>query len=167
MKLGTKGRYAVMALVDLATFSDGGPVPLADISARQAISLSYLEQLFAKLRRHNLVESVRGPGGGYRLARPTSDTMVGEIIAAVDEHIETTACKKGSGIACTGVKGKCATHNLWDALRGHIFVFLNAVSLDDVVSGRFNMADVGLAGDAPRRPTRARRPVAEPQAAVA
>jgi Rrf2 family iron-sulfur cluster assembly transcriptional regulator len=141
MKLGTKGRYSVMALVDMATSGRNGPVPLADIATRQAISLSYLEQLFAKLRRKGLVESVRGPGGGYRLARPLMHTMVGEIIAAVDEPIETTACKKGSGVACTGAKGKCATHNLWDALRGHIFVFLNAISLADVVEGRVRLED--------------------------
>lgn len=151
MKLGTKGRYAVMALVDLATSSRNGPVPLADIAARQAISLSYLEQLFAKLRRKGLVESVRGPGGGYKLARPLANTMVGDIIAAVDEHIDTTACKKGSDVACNGVKGKCATHNLWNALRGHIFMFLNAISLADVVEGR-----VGIDSDETEHPGAAR-----------
>ena len=142
MKLGTRGRYAVMALVDLARFSENGPAPLADVAVRQAISLSYLEQLFAKLRRESVVESVRGPGGGYRLARAASQITIGEVIRAVDEDVETTRCKKGSGIACTGKRGQCATHNLWDALRVHIFLFLDSLSLQDVIDGRVSAQSV-------------------------
>ena len=136
MKLSTKGRYAVMAMVDLACHSSGSPVALADIADRQEISLSYLEQLFGKLRKGGLVKSVRGPGGGYLLARPAPQMRVSDIILAVDEPIQTTRCTPGSPAGCHNHKGRCLTHDLWEALGDHIHSFLAGVSLDDVVQGR-------------------------------
>lgn len=136
MKLSTKGRYAVMALVDLASQSDGHPVALADIAERQEISLSYLEQLFAKLRRGGLVRSVRGPGGGYLLARPADDTRVSDAILAVDEPIRATRCKTGSSAGCRSNKSRCLTHDLWEELGNQIHVFLSSVSLADVCNRR-------------------------------
>ncbi len=136
MKLSTKGRYAVMALVDLASQSDGRPVALADIAERQEISLSYLEQLFAKLRRGGLVRSVRGPGGGYLLARAAGDTRVSDAILAVDEPIRATRCKSGSSAGCRANKSRCLTHDLWEELGNQIHVFLSSVSLADVCNRR-------------------------------
>ena len=136
MKLSTKGRYAVMAMVDLARHSTGKPVALNDIAARQEISLSYLEQLFAKLRRGGLVISARGPGGGYRLARGANETRIADIILAVDEPIKATRCELGSPKGCTGHKGRCVTHDLWEELGRQIHIFLSAVTLDDVVNKR-------------------------------
>ena len=136
MRLSTKGRYAVMAMVDLALQSDGSPVALADIAKRQDISLSYLEQLFAKLRRGGLVNSVRGPGGGYRLARRRGDIRVSDIVLAVDEPIKATRCKPDSPIGCTRSQGRCQTHDLWEELGRHIYLFLNSVSLADVCERR-------------------------------
>ena len=136
MKLSTKGRYAVMAMVDLARHSAGKPVALNDIAVRQEISLSYLEQLFAKLRRGGLVVSARGPGGGYRLARGSADTRIADIILAVDEPIKATRCELGSPKGCTGHQGRCVTHDLWEELGRQIQIFLSAVTLDDVVNKR-------------------------------
>ena len=136
MKLSTKGRYAVMALVDLASQSDGRPVALADIAERQEISLSYLEQLFAKLRRGGLVRSVRGPGGGYLLARTADDTRISDAILAVDEPIRATRCKSGSSAGCRANKSRCLTHDLWEELGNQIHVFLSSVSLADVCNRR-------------------------------
>jgi Rrf2 family transcriptional regulator, iron-sulfur cluster assembly transcription factor len=136
VKLSTKGRYAVMALVDLASQSDGRPVALADIAERQEISLSYLEQLFAKLRRGGLVRSVRGPGGGYLLARTADDTRVSDAILAVDEPIRATRCKSGSAVGCRANKSRCLTHDLWEELGNQIHVFLSSVSLADVCNRR-------------------------------
>ena len=134
MRLSTKGRYAVMAMADLATHEAAmRPVSLADIAERQEISLSYLEQLFAKLRRGGLVSSVRGPGGGYRLSRPASDVRVSDIIVAVDEPIEATRCKLGSAKGCTNVGGRCITHDLWEELGHQIHKYLSGVTLADVV----------------------------------
>ena len=133
MKLTTKGRYAVMAMVDLARNSDGSPMTLAEIAERQDISLSYLEQLFAKLRRGSLVRSVRGPGGGYLLARAAEAIRISDIVLAVDEPIRATRCQPGSPVSCQGVKGRCMTHDLWEELSNHIVLFLNSVSLADVV----------------------------------
>ncbi|MCH2393793.1 MULTISPECIES: Rrf2 family transcriptional regulator [Oceanibaculum] len=134
MKLSTKGRYAVMAMVDLAATSEGQPVALADIAERQEISLSYLEQLFAKLRRGGLVRSVRGPGGGYLLARPAGETRVSDVILAVDEPIRATRCAPGSPAGCKGNKSRCATHDLWEELGNQIHLYLGSVSLQDVVT---------------------------------
>lgn len=130
MRLTTKGRFAVTAMVDLAMSGGERPVTLGDISERQKISLSYLEQLFGKLRRKELVSSVRGPGGGYRLTRPTNELSVGEIILAVDEPIDATQC--GGKENCHDDQ-KCITHDLWTELNRHIFEYLDSVTLYDLV----------------------------------
>jgi Rrf2 family iron-sulfur cluster assembly transcriptional regulator len=126
-----------MAMADLAGH-DGAtkPVSLAEIAQRQEISLSYLEQLFAKLRKGGLVASVRGPGGGYRLSRPATEVRISDIIIAVDEPITATRCKSGSPIGCTGTTSRCVTHDLWEELGQQIHVFLSSVSLADVVERR-------------------------------
>jgi len=136
MKLSTKGRYAVMAMADLANVTHDRPVALALIAERQEISLSYLEQLFARLRRAEIVRSVRGPGGGYRLARPADDIRVSDIILAVDEPIQTTRCQPGSPEGCRRNKSRCLTHDLWEELGRQIHLFLSAISLADVCAGR-------------------------------
>ena len=141
MRLSTKGRYAVMAMADLAGHAPGAdnevrPVALADIAERQDISLSYLEQLFAKLRRGGLVKSVRGPGGGYRLSRASSELRIADVILAVDEPIAATRCKPGSAKGCTSQGARCVTHDLWEELGRQIQVFLSSVSLADVVEKR-------------------------------
>ena len=136
MRLSTKGRYAVMAMVDLAMHSDGKPIALADIAARQEISLSYLEQLFAKLRRGGQVKSVRGPGGGYLLARSPSETRISDIILSVDEPIRATRCNPGSPKGCTGTSGRCITHDLWEELSNQIHLFLSSVTVADVCERR-------------------------------
>ena len=133
MKLSTKGRYAVMAMVDLADSSKNRPVALADIADRQEISLSYLEQLFGKLRKGGLVRSVRGPGGGYMLARAAEETRISDVILAVDEPIRATRCKSGSSKGCKANKGRCLTHELWEELGNQIYLYLSSVSLADVV----------------------------------
>ncbi len=136
MKLSTKGRYAVMAMVDLASHSEGRPVALADIAGRQEISLSYLEQLFAKLRRGGLVKSVRGPGGGYLLAHGPTDTRISDIILAVDEPIRATRCTPGVSHGCKSNRSRCLTHDLWAELGNQIHLYLSAVSLADVCERR-------------------------------
>ena len=140
MKLGTKGRYAVMAMVDLAgcTVMSGknGPVTLADIADRQEISLSYLEQLFSKLRKAGLVKSVRGPGGGYMLARSADLLRISDIVMAVDEPIRVTRCNPNTGKGCMPDGGRCLTHDLWEELSNHIYLFLSTVSLEDVCERR-------------------------------
>jgi Rrf2 family iron-sulfur cluster assembly transcriptional regulator len=136
MRLSTRGRYAVMAMVDLAQHSNGEPVALAEIAERQEISLSYLEQLFAMLRKGGLVKSVRGPGGGYLLARDRSDTRIADIILAVDEPIRATRCTPGAPIGCRGNKTRCSTHDLWEELGNQIHLFLSSVSLADVCENR-------------------------------
>jgi Rrf2 family iron-sulfur cluster assembly transcriptional regulator len=133
MRLTTKGRFAVTAMVDLAMRGGRGPVTLAQISARQKISLSYLEQLFGKLRRHNLVDSVRGPGGGYCLARDMAQVSVADIILAVDEPIDATQC--GGKENCHDDQ-KCLTHDLWAALNDRIFEYLGSVSLRHLVDNQ-------------------------------
>lgn len=136
MKLSAKGRCAVMALADLTTHSSGKPVSLAHIAARQDISLSYLEQLFGKLRRGGLVKSVRGPGGGYLLSRPAGETRISDIVLAVDGPIETVPRAPGSR-GSAGAEGGCGrTRDLWRELGNQIFLFLNSVSLEDVVLQR-------------------------------
>ncbi|MFZ4602668.1 MAG: Rrf2 family transcriptional regulator [Caulobacterales bacterium] len=137
MRLTSKGRYAVMALADLAVHGgEARAIPLQDIAARQEISLSYLEQLFARLRRAGIVAGMRGPGGGYRLARPAADVAIAEVIVAVDEPIKTTRCRDGSLKSCQGKVGRCIAHDLWDELGRQIHVFLAGVSLEDVVARR-------------------------------
>lgn len=136
MKLSTKGRYAVMAMADLAHHSNGKPVALAEVAERQEISLSYLEQLFGWLRRGGLVSSVRGPGGGYLLARNTADMRVSDIILAVDERIKATRCKPGSPKGCHLHKGRCLTHDLWEELGNQIYLYLSSVTLADVCERR-------------------------------
>lgn len=136
MKLSTKGRYAVMAMVDLAKQSRGGPVALADIADRQDISLSYLEQLFGKLRKGAQVKSVRGPGGGYLLARDPAEMRISDIILAVDEPIKATRCTPGSPEGCQPDRSRCLTHDLWEELGTQIYTFLSAVSLEDVIENR-------------------------------
>ena len=133
MKLTTRGRYAVTAMLDLAINGGKRPVSLADISGRQEISLSYLEQLFAKLRREDLVTSARGPGGGYRLARNGAEIFVAEIIDAVDESVDVTNCQ-GKGNCHHGET--CLTHHLWEDLSGQIHDFLSQISLGDLMEGR-------------------------------
>ena len=133
MKLTTRGRYAVTAMLDLAINAGSGPVSLADISGRQEISLSYLEQLFAKLRREQLVTSARGPGGGYRLSRSGKDIYVAEIIDAVDESVDVTNCQ-GKGNCHQGET--CLTHHLWEDLSSQIHDFLSQISLGDLMDGR-------------------------------
>lgn len=136
MRLSTKGRYAVMAMVDLAMHSEGKPVALAAVAERQDISLSYLEQLFARLKRNALVKSVRGPGGGYMLAHGADGTRISDIILAVDEPIRVTRCDPQSPHGCTKTKMRCATHDLWSELSNQIHLFLNSVTLADVVNRR-------------------------------
>ncbi len=136
MRLSTKGRYAVMAMTDLAWNGTGTPVALADIAERQEISLSYLEQLFGKLRKGGLVRSVRGPGGGYLLARPAAEMRISDIIMAVDEPIQTTRCSPGSPAGCHNNKGRCLTHDLWEELANQIYLYLSSVTLADVIERR-------------------------------
>ena len=131
MRLTTKGRFAVTAMIDLAMRHGSGPVTLSEISERQKISLSYLEQLFGKLRRHALVDSVRGPGGGYCLAKGTDQVSVADIILAVDEPIDATQC--GGKENCRDEQ-KCLTHDLWAALNDRIFDYLHSVTLSQLVT---------------------------------
>ena len=136
MKLSTKGRYAVMAMVDLARQGANRPVTLAEIAERQNISLSYLEQLFGKLRKGGQVKSVRGPGGGYMLQRHPTEMRIADIIVAVDEPIKATRCTPSSPEGCMLDKSRCLTHDLWEELGNHIFSFLSSVSLEDVIEDR-------------------------------
>ncbi|MDF1483282.1 Fe-S cluster assembly transcriptional regulator IscR [Extensimonas sp. H3M7-6] len=131
MRLTTKGRFAVTAMIDLALRQNNGPVTLAAISQRQHISLSYLEQLFGKLRRNELVESTRGPGGGYTLARKPEEITVADIILSVDEPIDATQC--GGKENCLGDSGRCMTHELWSALNQRMVEFLDSVTLQKLV----------------------------------
>ena len=131
MRLSTKGRYAVTAMMDIALHEGLGPVTLADISQCQGISLSYLEQLFAKLRKHGLVKGVRGPGGGYRLAKQADQISVADIIQSVDEKIDMTKCG-GKGDCSNGEK--CLTHHLWFDLSCNLYNFLNGIKLDQYVN---------------------------------
>lgn len=130
MKLSTKGRYAVTAMMDLAIHDQDGPVTLADISSCQGISLSYLEQLFSKLRKHHLVEGVRGPGGGYRLGKPASQISIAQIITAVDENIDATRCRGNED--CHGGE-KCLTHELWTDLSDRLYSFLDDLTLSNFI----------------------------------
>ena len=163
MKLTTKGRYAVSAMADMAAIagqgtprdlakSDHAPIPLSDIALRQGITIAYLEQLFSKLRRGGLVRSVRGVNGGYVLAREPQQIRVADIVAAVDEPLKTTACEPGRKTGCQGTTVRCLTHDLWDELGRQIELFLNAVTLEDVIAKRvLGMAAINV----PDRGTRA------------
>jgi len=133
VKLSTKGRYAMVALADLATQPEGVLLSLAEISKRQDISLPYLEQLFVKLRRADLVGSVRGPGGGYRLARPPSEIRVADILAAVDETVSAMHAGAGASGALSGSKAQSLSNRLWECLSAHVYVFLHQTRLSDVV----------------------------------
>ena len=132
MKLTSKGRYAVMAMADLAKNNDREPISLSEISLRQGISIAYLEQLFLKLRKNNLVQSVRGPSGGYVLTKPPEEIKLLSIINAVDEKIKTLKCRKESKRGCNHKSIKCITHNLWDDLEIHINKFFENNTLNDV-----------------------------------
>jgi Rrf2 family iron-sulfur cluster assembly transcriptional regulator len=133
--LGTKGRYAVTAMVELAVQGGEHPLPLADIARRQSIPLAYLEQIFARLRKSHLVRSVRGPGGGYLLARAAEEITVAEIIQAAEEPIRMTRCTKEAG-GCTVPKAHCRTHDLWEGLSNQILLYLRSVSLAHVRDGK-------------------------------
>lgn len=152
MRLTTKGRFAVTAMIDLAMQHGSGPVTLAEISGRQKISLSYLEQLFGKLRRHRLVESVRGPGGGYCLAKDMAEVSVSEIILAVDEPIDATQC--GGKENCQDDR-KCLTHDLWAALNERIFDYLGGVTLRQLVDAQKAKEAAQAAGVSQMRDMRA------------
>ena len=133
MRLTTKGRYAVMAMADLAMFKDKGPTSLTDISLRQNISLAYLEQIFIKLKNKRLVKSIRGANGGYELEVSPDEIRISNIISAVDEKVKTLNCKKESKKGCNNKSAKCITHNLWDQLDQHINNFFNKVKLQDLI----------------------------------
>ena len=138
MKLTTKGRYAVMAMADLALFKDKGPTSLTDISLRQNISLPYLEQIFIKLKNKNLVKSTRGAKGGYVLDKSAHDIKISNIISAVDEEVKMLNCKKESKKGCNNKSTKCITHNLWDQLDQHINNFFEKVKLQDLIKKNSN-----------------------------
>ena len=133
MKLTTKGRYAVMALADLANFGDQNPVPLRDISLRQGISLNYLEQIFSKLKKDDIVKSIRGKNGGYILTKEPSRIKLSNIFSAVDEKVKTLLCKRESKKGCNNKSTKCITHYLWDDLEMHINDFFDKKNLGDLV----------------------------------
>jgi Rrf2 family iron-sulfur cluster assembly transcriptional regulator len=161
MRLTTKGRFAVTAMIDLSLRQHEGPVTLAGISERQQISLSYLEQLFGKLRRHQIVASVRGPGGGYSLAKPMESVSVADIIHAVDEPMDATNC--GGMGNCQGEQHPCMTHQLWTNLNTRMLDYLNGVTLAELVAQQNHPEAAILKDERPAR--RLRRPLAEAVAA--
>ncbi len=140
MKLSSKGRYAVMALADLARFNQDNPISLRDISLRQGISLVYLEQLFLKLKNNNVVKSIRGQKGGYILSRKASDIKISEIFFAVEENVKTIGCEKHSKKGCNGRSAKCISHNLWDELEDYINNFFQKKNLGDLINKTENRA---------------------------
>ncbi len=149
MILSTRGRYAVMAMVELASREEKRPVTLADISDAQEIPLAYLEQIFAKLRKCGLVKSVRGPGGGYQLNRPASELWVSDIILAAEEAIKMTRCDSGAA-GCMAPKTRCLTHDLWEGLGNQIYTYLRSVSLEDVCERRLRAKfPAGIQGKSP------------------
>ena len=139
MKLTNKGRYAVMAMADLASYASNGPISLTEISIRQNISLAYLEQIFIKLKENKLVRSSRGASGGYILDKPASEIKLSNIIFAVDEEVKILKCKKSSKKGCTNRSTKCITHNLWDQLDQHINGFFEKIKLQDLVKQNDNL----------------------------
>ena len=134
MKLSTKSRYAVMALADIAKFNNNEPISLRDISIRQGISLVYLEQLFLKLKKNEIVKSIRGKKGGYTLNKTPSDIKISDILSAVEEKVKTIGCQKHSKKGCNGKSAKCITHNLWDELETHINIFFQEKNLGDLIN---------------------------------
>ena len=138
MKLSSKGRYAVMALADLAKFDPNAPISLRDISLRQGISLVYLEQLFLKLKKNNIVNSVRGNKGGYTLNKKASEINISEVFLAVEEKVKTVGCEKHSNKGCNGKSVKCITHNLWDELEEYINSFFEKKKLSDLINQKDN-----------------------------
>ena len=136
MKLTSKGRYAVMALVDIAKFDNINPVSLRDISLRQGISVDFLEQIFSKLKKNEIVKSIRGTQGGYILSKNPSEIKLNNIFDAIDERVKTVQCKKESKKSCNGKSSKCVTHDLWNELETHINSFFEQKSLEDLVSKR-------------------------------
>lgn len=136
MILGAKARYAVMAMTDLANHSGGHPVRLSEIAERQEIPLSYLEQIFSKLRQNQLVKSVKGPGGGYVLERAIHEIPISDIVTAVEEDIKMTRCESQSHTGCMATKELCLTHDLWEGLGNHIYQYFNNISLEDVCKRR-------------------------------
>ena len=133
MRLNTKSRYAVMALADMASFRLNKPISLRDISLRQGISLQYLEQIFLKLKKHNLVRSIRGSNGGYVLSKNSNNIKLSEIFLALNENVKTIGCDKNSKKGCNGRSTKCITHNLWDELDIHINNFFENKNLEDLI----------------------------------
>ena len=134
MKLSTKSRYAVMALADIARFKNNHPISLRDISIRQGISLVYLEQLFLKLKKNEIVKSIRGKKGGYTLNKTPDQIKISDILSAVEEKVKTIGCQKHSKKGCNGKSAKCITHNLWDELETHINVFFQEKKLGDLIN---------------------------------
>ena len=163
MRLTTKGRFAVTAMIDVAMQSTKGPATLAGVSERQKISLSYLEQLFGKLRRSGLVSSVRGPGGGYRLARSPEDVTVADVIVAVDEPLDATQC---GGLENCRDDRRCMTHELWSSLNAHILTYLQSVTLAELVRQQQQKAEVVMLQDH-RQPAAAAPAVRTPGAVAA
>ena len=156
VKLSTKGRYAVTALADIALQGGGRLVTLSEIAERQNVSLAYLEQLFVRLRKAGLVESVRGPGGGYRLGRPADQLRIIDVMGAVDETVSAIRCEDGAEQGCAGSRAACLTHNLWEQLSSHVHVFLSQTSIADVIGNRLTpcpaVPDFGaMAGAEPAR----------------
>ncbi len=141
MILSTKGRYAVMALVDIAVYGQSAPVKLESISERQGLDQGYLEQIFAKLKKGGLVAARKGPGGGYLLGRLMSEISISDIMFAVDENIKMTRCEKGSDQGCLQDKARCVTHHLWEGLGDHIYGFFREISLEDVCKKRLKKLD--------------------------
>ena len=133
MRLNTKSRYAVMALADMARFKDSEPISLRDISLRQSISLLYLEQIFLKLKKNNIVKSIRGANGGYILSKNPKQIKLAEVFLALDQNVKTTSCEKHSKKGCNGRSAKCITHNLWDELDIHINTFFENKNLEDLI----------------------------------
>jgi Rrf2 family iron-sulfur cluster assembly transcriptional regulator len=139
LKLSTKGRYAVMAMADLAGNNTGHPVTLNEIALRQGLPLQYLEQLFLKLRRKGLIKSTRGQAGGYVLAQLAKNINISSIMSAVDEPLQVTRCTPNSDYGCQGRREQCLTHNLWEGLALHILAYLNQISLEDLSNQRINL----------------------------
>ena len=133
MRLNTKSRYAVMALADMARFKDNNPISLRDISLRQSISLLYLEQIFLKLKKNDIVKSIRGANGGYILSKNPKQIKLAEVFLALDQNVKTTSCEKHSKKGCNGRSAKCITHNLWDELDIHINTFFENKNLEDLI----------------------------------